>query len=498
MAHYFYPDGVAAVLLGRALGRPVVVTARGSDLNLIAHHSVPRRWILWAARHADGLIAVSSGLKQRLVELGVAAERVEMLRNGVDLTLFRPQHRDRARKALGLSRPTLLAVGNLVALKRHRLMIEAVAQMPDVELVIAGDGPERPALERLAGERQIADRVRFLGHVAQGRLPEIYSAADLLVLVSASEGWPNVLLESMACGTPVVVSDLTGITDIVGAPEAGRILAEVTPSRLAATARDLLAATPPRAQTRRYAEQFDWESTTKGQIALFHRILQRHSRRGSRSLMVQDAVIDLDIAGHTVRPRPFAIDELDRARPDARPGFPIGQRREHAFGEGARIVRRKQISCLAIANQLAMSADARGDDDPLLRHRLERLQRGDQFRQPVRHPREDEKIDQIVIRLHLLVRHATGKDDAVVQFERADKGAQFVFVRSAADQQDGDFGPLPLQTRERAEQQIEPFIGIKRTAKAEHDFSGKAHRRRSGTGPECRVRERCCGPRHWG
>jgi glycosyltransferase involved in cell wall biosynthesis len=85
----------------------------------------------------------------------------------------------------------------------------------------------------------------------------------------------------MACGTPVVVSNLAGITDIVGAPEAGRILAEVTPSRLAATARDLLAAPPPRCQTRRYAEQFDWESTTKGQIALFHRILQRHSGSGT-------------------------------------------------------------------------------------------------------------------------------------------------------------------------------------------------------------------------
>ncbi|HEX3416236.1 MAG TPA: glycosyltransferase, partial [Stellaceae bacterium] len=142
-AHYFYPDGVGAVLLGRALDRPVSVTARGSDLNLIAQHAVPRRWIRWAAQNADGLVAVSGGLKRRLIELGVGADGVRVLRNGVDLALFRPHDREAARVALGFTRPTLLAVGNLVALKRHRLMVDALTYLPEVELVIAGEGPER-------------------------------------------------------------------------------------------------------------------------------------------------------------------------------------------------------------------------------------------------------------------------------------------------------------------------------------------------------------------
>ena len=232
-AHYFYPDGAAAVLLGRALGRPVVITARGSDLNIIARHVIPRRWIRWAARHADGLVAVSAGLRQRLVELGVPAERVRVLRNGADLTLFRPYDQEAARQKLGFTRPSVLAVGNLVALKRHNLMIEALPQLPEVHLVIVGDGPERAAIENLARKRSVADRVQFLGRLPQDRLPEIYSAADLLLLVSTHEGWPNVLLESMACGTPVVVSEIGGITDIVAAAEAGRIVADVTPSRLA-------------------------------------------------------------------------------------------------------------------------------------------------------------------------------------------------------------------------------------------------------------------------
>ena len=276
-AHYFYPDGVAAVLLGRALNRPVVVTARGTDLDVIAGYAIPRRWIQWAARQAAGLITVSSGLKRRLEALGTAPQRVQMLRNGVDLAAFRPGEREAARRALGFTRPTLLAVGNLVPLKRHSLIVEALVHLTGVDLVIVGDGPERGRIEALAGRLGIGDRVRLAGHKPQEALPLLYGAADLLIHPSIREGWPNVLLESMACGTPVVVTNLDGIDDIVGAPEAGRILAEATPRCVAETVRDLLAAPPARDATRRYAEGFDWQSTTAGQIEMFQRICARPS-----------------------------------------------------------------------------------------------------------------------------------------------------------------------------------------------------------------------------
>ncbi|MFZ3236447.1 MAG: glycosyltransferase family 4 protein [Stellaceae bacterium] len=279
-AHYFYPDGVAAVLLGRALGRPVVVTARGSDLNLIAGFRVPRRWIRWAAAKAEGLVAVSSGLRDRLAALGARPDRVRVLRNGVDLAQFRPGDRAAARRGLGLTRPTLLAVGNLVALKRHKLMVEALALLPETDLVIVGDGPQRGAIEALARQRGIPDRVRLLGRLPQERLAQIYQAADLLLLVSTHEGWPNVLLESMACGTPVVVSEIAGIADIVATPAAGLVVAAVTAQRLAAAISDLLAGPPTRAATRAYAEQFDWQATTDGQIALFREICEEHAQAG--------------------------------------------------------------------------------------------------------------------------------------------------------------------------------------------------------------------------
>jgi glycosyltransferase involved in cell wall biosynthesis len=195
-----------------------------------------------------------------------------MLRNGVDLALFRPAEREAARRRLGFVRPTLLAVGNLVPLKRHRLMVEALAQMTDTDLAIVGEGPERGAIDALAGRLGLSDRVRLLGRLPQDRLPEIYTAADLLLLASTHEGWPNVLLESMACGTPAIVSEIDGIDDIVATPEAGRIVSAIDPTRLAAAIRDLLQAPPSRAATRAYAEGFDWEATTRGQIELFRAI----------------------------------------------------------------------------------------------------------------------------------------------------------------------------------------------------------------------------------
>jgi glycosyltransferase involved in cell wall biosynthesis len=212
---------------------------------------------------------------------------VRVLRNGVDLDRFQPSDRDQARRAVGFSRPTLLAVGNLVPLKRHRLMVEALTLLTGIDLAIVGDGPERDAIEGLARERGVAERVRLLGRLEQDRLPEIYSAADLLLLVSTTEGWPNVLLESMACGTPVVVSDIGGIGDIVASPEAGRILAETTPTTLAGAIGDLLVDPPARAATRLYAEQFDWRSTTQGQIDLFRQICE--SRQSA------DRMVDLGL-----------------------------------------------------------------------------------------------------------------------------------------------------------------------------------------------------------
>lgn len=274
-AHYVYPDGVAAVWLGRRLGLPVVLTARGTDVNDIPRHAVPRRLIQGAMAGASALIAVSAALKSAMVALGAPERSVTVLRNGVDTRLFRPPA-DRAalRGRLGLARPTLLSVGHLIERKGHHLVVRALIGLTGCDLLIAGEGPERRHLSALIAELGLGDRVRLLGARPHAEMADLYGAADALVLASSREGWANVLLESMACGTPVVATNIWGNPEVVRSPEAG-IITERDASAIAAAAARLLAAPPARAATRAYAEGFSWDETTAGQLALFRRVLSR-------------------------------------------------------------------------------------------------------------------------------------------------------------------------------------------------------------------------------
>ncbi len=270
-AHYLYPDGVAAVWLGAEFGLPVVVTARGSDVTQLPDYPVPRRLIQGAIARADALVAVSAGLREALLRLGATA--VTVLRNGVDLAAFRPLDRDEARAALGLARPMLLSVGALIPRKRHALTIAALCLLPEFDLVIVGEGPERARLAALAERLGLAGRVRLVGAQPHIGLPQYYSAADLSVLASSREGWANVLLESMACGTPVVASDIPGNPEVVQSRAAGMIVMENTPEGIAAAVRSLWTDPPGRAATRAYAEGFGWEETSRGQLELFRRVV---------------------------------------------------------------------------------------------------------------------------------------------------------------------------------------------------------------------------------
>jgi teichuronic acid biosynthesis glycosyltransferase TuaC len=272
-AQYFYPDGVAAVRLGAKLGKPVVITARGTDVSLIPRSPGPRRMILDAASRAAAVVCVCQALKDALVELGAPAGKITVLRNGVDLDAFRPPDRAQARRTLGFARPTLLCVGHLIPRKGVEFAIRALPLLPECDLALVGAGPEEGRLRALAAELGVAGRVRFAGRVAQSELPTWYGAADALVLASDREGWANVLLESMACGTPVVATAIWGNPEVVTAPEAGLLMRSRTAEALAEAARALLAAPPDRAATRRYAERFGWDDTARGLLALFESVV---------------------------------------------------------------------------------------------------------------------------------------------------------------------------------------------------------------------------------
>lgn len=277
-AHYLYPDGVAAAEIARKIRRPLMLTARGTDVNVIAQMPGPRARILRAIDTAAGVIAVSSALRSALVGLGVSADRITVLRNGVDAELFRPEDRAAARQMLGLQdggTRIVASVGHLVPGKRNDLALRAVAQIEGAYLVFVGRGGERPRLQQLAAELQIAQRVRFIDEMPQERLRLVYSAADVLVLASEREGWPNVLLESAACGTPVVAFNVGGVPEILADRTVGTIVrAPHAPGPLAEALRALLASPPAREAVREAAIRFSWEPVLEAQLALYRRVAQ--------------------------------------------------------------------------------------------------------------------------------------------------------------------------------------------------------------------------------
>jgi teichuronic acid biosynthesis glycosyltransferase TuaC len=173
----------------------------------------------------------------------------------------------------------VLTVGNLHEHKGQRLVVEAFAQFrqqhPGAHLLIVGEGPDRALLQRQAEALGVAEAVTLVGSVPNAELARWYSAADLLLLASSREGWPNVLLEAMACGTPVVASRVGGVPEIVQLAVAGRVVAERSPAAFAAAVVDLLRTRPTPEQVRQYAEGFSWDRTSQDQLTLFNTLAAR-------------------------------------------------------------------------------------------------------------------------------------------------------------------------------------------------------------------------------
>ena len=270
--HFLYPDGVVATRLGRDLGLPVMNTARGTDVVLYTTFPVPRRHIRRVLRESGATIGVCEFLAAKLRDLEPTQDNIVVMRNGVDLEHFHEQDRVLMRERFGLGRFTLLSVGNLIELKGHHLIIEAMQTLPDCELLIAGEGPMELALRRLLSRLGLEDRVRMLGLVPHEELRDLYSAADCLVLASRSEGWANVLLESMACGTPVLATAVGGTPEVVADERAGLLLEQRTAAAIAEGVRRLRQHYPDRDDVRRYASGFSWQETSAALYALAARL----------------------------------------------------------------------------------------------------------------------------------------------------------------------------------------------------------------------------------
>jgi teichuronic acid biosynthesis glycosyltransferase TuaC len=285
-AYYLFPDGVAAALLGWLLNRPVLQTAFGTDVNLIPRHAAARGQLLWAVNKAAGVTAVCEALKDRLIALGADSDKIRVIVHGVDRDLFKPPaDRKTLRARLGFVRPTLISVGHLIKRKGHDRVIAALRLLPGTDLVIAGAGPEASELRRLAADLGVAERVRFAGLVPQNQLPDLVGAADALVLCSDREGMANVLLEALACGTPIAATPVWGTPEVMTTPAAGVLLRDREPESVAEGVRQLLANPPNRAVTERHAEQFSWPKAAAQHAALIRAVTAAEPQlRGRRML----------------------------------------------------------------------------------------------------------------------------------------------------------------------------------------------------------------------
>jgi glycosyltransferase involved in cell wall biosynthesis len=230
LSYWAHPDGAVAVRAAQSIGVPSVNISGGSDVLLLTRSRRRRAKIVSALRACATVITVSQSLRAKVIDLGIPAEKVHVVYQGLDTEQFYPGDPREARARLGISHSGLMMlwVGNLLPVKGLDVLLRACASLRErndsFHLYLVGDGPLRKALENERGARRLSDCVSFVGAQPHHQLPDWFRAADLTILPSRSEGLPNVLRESLACGTPFVASEVGSIREIVGADTRNRLV----------------------------------------------------------------------------------------------------------------------------------------------------------------------------------------------------------------------------------------------------------------------------------
>lgn len=282
-AHYAYPDGYAAVLLGKLFRVPVSITLRGNDVTLLPTFRARRWFVKRALEHADLLIAVSGGLMRKASEVLGREKEIHVVMNSVDQDAFRIMDRTDARRELGIDDDgrIILSVGALIERKGFHYLIEAFASLPDEVrkdakvYIVGGSGGEKnhePVLKKLVRQHGLEDRVVFWGPSSHGELLRIYNAADLFCLFSEREGCPNVLMEAIACGLPSVVCGDWADRRMIPGDEIGYIVSSRDPSVLGKAIRKALDAGWDRERIRGYSLENSWRTVAEKTMALYRDI----------------------------------------------------------------------------------------------------------------------------------------------------------------------------------------------------------------------------------
>ncbi len=274
-AHFGYPDGYAATLLGHWLKLPVTITLRGTETGH-ANDPARRSQLMTGLMRATRIFSVSASLKAIAESLGIPGDRIRVVGNGVDLTKFHPVGRDEARCKLGLpmDAKVLISVGGLVERKGFHRVIACLPalckQFPNLYYLIVGgasaEGNIEARLRQQTAELGLQERVRFLGIVPPEQLKNPLSAADVFVLATGNEGWANVFLEAMACGLPVVTTQVGGNAEVVCHPELGILTPFGDEPALVTAMADALMREWNRDAIIEYAKSNNWDS----RVAVLH------------------------------------------------------------------------------------------------------------------------------------------------------------------------------------------------------------------------------------
>ncbi len=260
-AQFFFPDAVAAAQLGEIFGVPTTATARGSDIHYWAEQPATGPMIVEASNRLSHVVAVSHALRADMIALGMDGDKIDVVRPGVDRSMFYPRGSAALKAKMGITGTLLATVGSLDENKGQYLVLDALRQFPGVQYLIAGKGPYRPTLEKLIEYYGLQDRARLLGNIDRESVSDLVAAADIMVMPSGHEGLANAWLEALAAGTPVVLCDAGGAREVVSSEVAGRIVAR-NPDAIAEGIRQVLAQTYDRQQVSETVAQYNWEGKT--------------------------------------------------------------------------------------------------------------------------------------------------------------------------------------------------------------------------------------------
>lgn len=276
LAYWVYPDGYAAHLLSRALGIPYAVVALGSDLNIMGHSDQTRTRIRATLTGAVRVLCVSEALRTQALAQGASPERCRVVPNGVDPSLFAREERDECRVRLGIGRDEriIVFIGNMEPIKGVDVLLDALARMGENRpgAILIGGGGSRRAFERRAAELGLRDCVTFTDPVPHRDTALFLNAADFLVLPSRFEGCPNVILEALACGTPVIASAAGGIPELITRPEQGILVPPEAPVKLARAIEEAFGRSWPREEIARTSVR-TWEHVARETLAILEECL---------------------------------------------------------------------------------------------------------------------------------------------------------------------------------------------------------------------------------